>query len=161
MLNVVLNACIKDGKILLVKRAKEPYKDKWGLPAGKIEFGEHVKKASLREFREETGIDAEFKGIKGIFSEVVRENDDAKLHFFLYLCRLKADTDEIKPNDEGEFRWFRLEELENFKEDFIVSDFHLLKKAILEDKEIDMHHVEVEQTGDKLRWKSIQNLNQA
>jgi len=47
----------KNDKILIIKRAKEPYKDWWALPGGNIEFGETAEKAAIREIKEELGID--------------------------------------------------------------------------------------------------------
>ena len=43
---------IKKGRILLVKRAKEPYRGYWGLPGGKVEAGEKPDHAVVREVNE-------------------------------------------------------------------------------------------------------------
>ncbi len=46
----------KDGKILLLHRQdSKPQGDRWGMPAGKIQPGESVELAMLRELYEETG----------------------------------------------------------------------------------------------------------
>ena len=58
----------------------------------------------------------------------------------------------------GEFKWFNLKELNNFKDEFIVSDFHLLRQIMMKERDIDMHHVEVEQKGNNLHWKSIERI---
>lgn len=42
--------------ILLVKRDKEPFKDKWSLPGGFMELNENSKDASLRILEKETGL---------------------------------------------------------------------------------------------------------
>ncbi len=47
--------CIEAGKILLIKRAKPPFKHHWCLPGGKVEEGEDFENAALRELEEETG----------------------------------------------------------------------------------------------------------
>jgi ADP-ribose pyrophosphatase len=47
---------IKDGKILLMKRAFEPGKGKWSVPGGLVEVGETLSDACAREMEEETGI---------------------------------------------------------------------------------------------------------
>lgn len=49
-------AILKDGALLLVRRRRDPEADHWGLPGGKIEFGEEVKDAVVREVLEELGI---------------------------------------------------------------------------------------------------------
>ncbi|MCC6973736.1 MAG: NUDIX hydrolase [Anaerolineae bacterium] len=44
------------GKILLVKRANDPEKGKWALPAGYVDRGEAPATAAIRETEEETGL---------------------------------------------------------------------------------------------------------
>ncbi len=46
----------RDGGVLLVRRAAEPERGKWALPAGYIDYGEHPALAAIREVREETGL---------------------------------------------------------------------------------------------------------
>lgn len=46
----------RDGEVLLVRRAVEPERGKWALPAGYIDYGEHPALAAIREVREETGL---------------------------------------------------------------------------------------------------------
>ncbi len=46
-----------DREILLVRRAKEPFKDMWCCPIGFAETGESIEGAALRELREETGVE--------------------------------------------------------------------------------------------------------
>jgi len=46
----------KGGKVLLVKRNHEPFKDYWCLPGGHIDFGETAEQAIIREVKEETGL---------------------------------------------------------------------------------------------------------
>ena len=46
-----------DREILLVRRAKEPFKDMWCCPIGFAETGESIEDAALRELREETGVE--------------------------------------------------------------------------------------------------------
>ncbi len=44
-------------EILLVKRAREPFKGMWCFPIGFAEVGESIEDAALRELKEETGVD--------------------------------------------------------------------------------------------------------
>lgn len=55
--------CIRDGEVLLIRRAKPPRKGEWSLPGGRIEHGERAVDAALRELREETGVEAEIVGL--------------------------------------------------------------------------------------------------
>ncbi|MCI0449351.1 MAG: NUDIX domain-containing protein [Chlorobi bacterium] len=43
-------------KIILIKKVRGPYKGRWDLPGGKIDFGETPEEALAREVLEETGL---------------------------------------------------------------------------------------------------------
>jgi len=43
-------------KVLLIRRAGEPFKDSWALPGGFIEIDEDLETGALRELEEETGV---------------------------------------------------------------------------------------------------------
>jgi 8-oxo-dGTP diphosphatase len=66
--------CIRDGDVLLIRRSKPPRAGEWSLPGGRIEPGERIVDAALRELREETGVEAELLGVidvvDGLFPEV-------------------------------------------------------------------------------------------
>ncbi len=47
---------VDDGRLLLVRRGREPARGLWSVPGGKVERGETVGQAVLRELTEETGL---------------------------------------------------------------------------------------------------------
>lgn len=49
-------AIIRDGRLLLVLRLRQPEADHWGLPGGKVDWGEGVRAACAREIHEELGL---------------------------------------------------------------------------------------------------------
>ena len=53
----VYGLLIKDNKILLIKKASGPYKDKLDLPGGSFEFKETPVEALKRELKEETNLE--------------------------------------------------------------------------------------------------------
>ncbi len=58
-----------DGRLLVVRRGREPAAGRWTLPGGRVEAGERAADTVVRELREETGLDVEVTGFLG-FSEV-------------------------------------------------------------------------------------------
>lgn len=79
-------AIVQDGKILLVKRAVEPRKGLWSLPAGFLESDESVEECAVREVKEETNLDVELTGLLGVYSVF----DDPR-----YICLLVVYSGKI------------------------------------------------------------------
>ena len=129
-LSVAICALIKDNKILFIKRIRGDYVGMWGMPGGKIEKHEHLSEAALREIKEESGIDAEFKEHLGVISEHLIENDNVSQHFLLHLCELEPRTTEITCNQEGKLAWFNLDKLEEMKDQVIPSDLLIIDQMV-------------------------------
>ncbi|CAN5424006.1 NUDIX hydrolase [soil metagenome] len=64
--------CLRGDEVLLIRRGQPPREGEWSLPGGRIEAGEAVRHAALRELREETGVEARLIGlidvVDGLFS---------------------------------------------------------------------------------------------
>lgn len=55
--------CLRGDQVLLICRGTPPRLGEWSLPGGRIEPGERVRDAALRELREETGVEGEITGL--------------------------------------------------------------------------------------------------
>lgn len=95
------------GKILLTKRNIEPFKGRWCLPGGHIEFFERAKDAVTREVKEETGLD--FKGeFTGYIDEIIPE---LNWHAAFLVFKGFADgREKISEQEVLELQWFTKEE---------------------------------------------------
>jgi 8-oxo-dGTP diphosphatase len=63
--------CRRGDEVLLIQRGREPLKGKWSIPGGKMDFGETVREAALRELKEETGVEARITGIIDVVDSIM------------------------------------------------------------------------------------------
>ncbi len=61
------------GRLLLIQRAKPPFKGRYALPGGFVDVGETVEAAALRELKEETGLDGNGVQMIGVYSDPGRD----------------------------------------------------------------------------------------
>lgn len=104
---------IREGYVLLVRRANPPDAGLWGFPGGKIEIGETIESAAVRELLEETGVRAEAQRVFTAVDAFDRDGSGRLCqHFVLIavLCRWSSG-EPIAGDDALEARWFQLEEL--------------------------------------------------
>lgn len=104
----VLGVIVRESQVLLVRRDNPPDAGFWGFPGGKIEAGETIEQAAVREVREETGL------------EVICQSQDALLEAFDYdasgqlryhyllipvICGWQGG-DAVAASDVSDARWF-------------------------------------------------------
>src|SRR6266705_6873445 len=78
-------AIVRDGKVLVVRRANPPAKGLFSLPGGVVEVGETLHEAVMREIREETSIAIEPVALAGFRETVTRDGDNRVERHFVIL----------------------------------------------------------------------------
>lgn len=92
------------GRVLIVKTTK--WKGEWGVPGGKVEWGETLESALLREFKEEVGLDLS-KVRFGLLQEAVLDSQFVReAHFVMVNYYAFSASETIIPNEEiEEWAW--------------------------------------------------------
>jgi ADP-ribose pyrophosphatase YjhB (NUDIX family) len=97
-------AIFRDGKVLLVRRARSPAKGFYSLPGGRVEFGESLHQALSREVDEETGLRIGIIGLAG-WREVLPAAAGAG-HYLIMSFAARWVANEPALNDElDDYRW--------------------------------------------------------
>jgi 8-oxo-dGTP diphosphatase len=115
-------AVLKNNKILLIKRKNNPFKGKWALPGGFVEYGEKVEDAVIREVFEETGLKTSIIKIIGVYSD---PNRDPRGHTVSIVYFLDIKEGELKSNDDAsDAKFFDVKGLPelSFDHEIIIKD---------------------------------------
>ncbi|MDD3398305.1 MAG: NUDIX hydrolase [Candidatus Methanomethylophilaceae archaeon] len=120
---------VEDGRLVLVRRGREPFAGLHALPGGFVEWGESTEDAVRREMREETGLQTEVTSLMGVYSDPGR---DPRGHTVSVVYVLKRTGGKLEAGDDAdEAAWFHLQSLPPLAFDHgqIVSDYLIgLKK---------------------------------
>lgn len=85
-------------RVLIVKTSK--WKGTWGVPGGKVEWGESLEAALQREFQEEVGLELSHIRL-GLLQEAVRDPQFLyEAHFIMVNYYAFSEQEEIVPNEE-------------------------------------------------------------
>lgn len=100
---------VTSGRVLLVRRARPPQRGAWTLPGGRVEPGESLREAIVREVREETGIDARVVAELGVVP-VEGEGFSYAIHEYALVPGPGGHAPRAA-DDAADARWFERTEL--------------------------------------------------
>ena len=114
---------VHEGRVLLIRRGREPLKGEWSIPGGMLELGEELKDGVRRELLEETGLEVEPLEHLITFERIAREahprdpdgEPRVRYHFVIidYACRWLGGT--LAPaSDVVDARWVAREDLPRY-----------------------------------------------
>jgi 8-oxo-dGTP diphosphatase len=97
-------AIFRDGRVLVVRRARSPGKGFYSLPGGRVEFGESLHTALHREVDEETGLRIEILGLAG-WREVLPANGGGGHYVIVSFAARWAAGEPVLNDEHDDFRW--------------------------------------------------------
>lgn len=90
----------RNGKVLLVRRARRPALGVYTLPGGRVEFGESLATAVTREVAEETGLDIAIAGLAGWREALPDPARGTSGHYLIMSFAARWVAGEVHLNDE-------------------------------------------------------------
>lgn len=98
----------REGRVLLVRRAGEPFRGFWSLPAGFINGGEDPAEAAARECFEETGLNVHVTRLL----DIIYGKEHPRGADFIIVYQAEVIDGELKPDDDADaVEWFERENL--------------------------------------------------
>lgn len=108
---VVFGVDDDDLKVLLIRRAIDPFLGRWALPGGFVHIDETVEEAARRELREEAGIDRAVLEQLHVFSGLDRDPRERVVTVAHYALVKLSDHAVRAATDAREAAWFGVDDL--------------------------------------------------
>ena len=97
-------------KILLVKRAADPYKGNWAIPGGFLEEKEPLETGAARELKEETGLTIKQLHQIGAFGKPDRDPRGRTISI-AFFGEISSEEKVKAADDAADAKWFSLKEI--------------------------------------------------
>jgi ADP-ribose pyrophosphatase YjhB (NUDIX family) len=103
---MVVVVLVREGdRILLVQEAKARVAGTWNLPGGRVEPGESLADAAVREVREEAGVDVQLTGLFFV-DQVLGDSGDSRMRF-VFQAELRTHQLKSQPDEHSmRAQWF-------------------------------------------------------
>lgn len=116
---------VKNGRLLLVRRAMNPQKGKWSIPAGYVDHGEDPQKTAVREAFEETNLEVAITGLEDVTFNAGTKPGEAGASIFL-IYRAKLTGGQLQAGDDADDAGFF--DIQNLPELAFTSTDQVIKK---------------------------------
>ncbi|MDR1026290.1 MAG: (deoxy)nucleoside triphosphate pyrophosphohydrolase [Lactobacillus sp.] len=124
MINVSGAVITYNGKYLITQRAKGKNEEFiWELPGGKQEGDETMEECTIREIKEELGIDIT---VDEFIMNVPVENERGQYLLYAYMCSASSFDVKHNPNIHNQYKWIDLSEFKNYE--FLPGDKPVIAK---------------------------------
>ena len=100
---------VRDGRVLLVKRAIQPFLGCWDIPGGFLEEDEHPEAGAIREVREETGLEVRLTDLFGLYVDRYGSDDEGGERYHclnIYFLAEVVGGQERPGDDAAGLAWF-------------------------------------------------------
>jgi len=98
-------------------------------PGGKMELGESIKEAVIREYYEETGIRLKNPSVKGIFTINIKENDQVTSEWMMFtFVADEFDGVNYDESREGIIRWHSVNDVHKLP--MAPGDYHIIEHCL-------------------------------
>ncbi len=108
---------VRDGKVLLTKRGREPGRGLWSLPGGAVHPGEELKAAVIRELREECGIEVAVEEVAEVVERMIPDAEGRlQYHYVILDYRTRWLRGDLSLSEEvEEARWVDPADLHHYQ----------------------------------------------
>jgi 8-oxo-dGTP diphosphatase len=103
---------VEDGRLLLVRRGRGAAVGRWSVPGGRVEWGETLAQAVVRELREETGLDGRCEHFVGWV-----ERRGADHHYVILDFAVTVVGGELRVGDDADaVQWVAVDDVASWPE---------------------------------------------
>ena len=104
-------AVVDGDRILLVRRGRGANAGMWAVPGGKVDYGETLRQAAVREVREETGLEVRLGPVVWV-GDSFGPGDPPEWHYTLvdFLAEPAGPAPPVAADDAAEVRWVTFDE---------------------------------------------------